>query len=258
MVAFALPLAASSAGGAASAAGAGGGFLSSLGTLGNAAGGIGQFLGGLGSVFGGKKKGPSHADQLAFNNQIVRGTIANTVGAAKEAGIHPLAALGINPASGAGFQIGNDSTGPDIGSAIANMGQGIGRATAAYQSKEQRLMEQASATLSLENQQLQNDRLRSEIRLINQPATPPPIPNAFQDYRMPDGSLITGKSEGASQGFEDLFFTNLMMDLRYAFPALANSHNRRTGSELKSFAPALKEFFDKYLNLAGPSLKKGG
>lgn len=129
MLPFALPLAASFMPAASSAAGAGA--SSWLPALGGVLGGMGQFAGGVSGMFGGS----DHIDQTPANKawrrhkQQMQNQIRWRVKDAKKAGLHPLAALGISPASG-------PSMGPSVGSqrdtgrSLANMGQGLQRALA--------------------------------------------------------------------------------------------------------------------------------
>nr|QJB20682.1 MAG: DNA pilot protein [Microvirus sp.] len=131
----------------------------------------------LGGLFGGKsKKGPSLEDQygaaaVASQNQA-RLMPSHQVAGWKAAGIHPLAGLGLStPAAPAFGQVGGND-GPDWGSRLSEMGQGVSRAAAAFASREEREMAKASGVLQLENQQLQNDRLRSEIALMHSAGTP--------------------------------------------------------------------------------------
>lgn len=138
-----------------------------------------DFLGGLTSALGigGKGKGQNAANQFQWNRQWQIEQYKNRMQWMKEdaekAGIHPLAALGAPLGSPAGATYGDSSSSRDIGSSIANMGQGIARATEAYGSREERELLKIGAKLDLENKQLQNERLRSEIGLMRQPGTPP-------------------------------------------------------------------------------------
>lgn len=94
----------------------------------------------------------------------------------KKAGIHPLAGMGINLGSGPSFSVGGG--GSDSPAAMMDsMGQGITRAASAFSTREQKLMESVSAGLAIENQQLQNDRLRAEIQQMTAVGSPPARPN---------------------------------------------------------------------------------
>lgn len=127
----------------------------------------------LGSVFGGKSKGPTLTDINDANARQEDMLFDVKMQNAKEHGIHPLVALGIPPQGGAVFGYGGQDQGPNKFDKIAEMGQGISRAAHAWMTRGEREMSKMSAELSLENQALQNDRLRSEIALLKQPGSPP-------------------------------------------------------------------------------------
>ena len=180
MVALAAPAAIASG---ATAASTGASFLGTLGTAGSFLSGLGSFAGGLGGLFGGGGMSNKRASRLAIeaeeraNNRQIwwsRNGLKLLREGAEAGGFHPLAALGYNPAmGGATTPVFQDGGGNDYGQALYNMGQGISRAASAFQSKEAMALEKLSAGLGLENQKLQNDRLRAEIRLMEQPGSPP-------------------------------------------------------------------------------------
>lgn len=128
----------------------------------------------LGGLLGGKKKrGPSWEDQLTMHRQGIFTDMKAKMDAARENNIHPIVALGGNftgPQAQAQF---GESGGTDWGSVLDSAGQGVSRAVAAAASREEREIAKASAKLSLENQELQNARLRSEIALMHQAGQPP-------------------------------------------------------------------------------------
>lgn len=156
----------------------------------------------LGGIFGGGKvKRPSATEQIKFllgnstpGKPLPRMSYSQALGihdanmmkarmkGAEEAGIHPLYAIG---AASAGSPVSLDVGGgyADTGKqqAMADMGQGLSRAASAWLTRGEREMEKFSAKLQLENQQLQNDRLRSEIALMGSAATPgmPPIVGGY-------------------------------------------------------------------------------
>lgn len=110
--------------------------------------------------------------------------LTGKMGSAKLNNIHPLTALGIQPSvSGITNSIGSmdDSSSSRWGDALNEAGQGISRAVAAYSSREEREMSKISAKLQLENQELQNARLRSEIALMHSPGSPPGMSLAGSD-----------------------------------------------------------------------------
>lgn len=82
--------------------------------------------------------------------------------ASRNYGIHPLSLLG-QPVVGSSVSAVGGSGGRDIGSALANAGQDVSRAVAAYQSKEQRQQARILSELSVERAGLENELLRSQI-----------------------------------------------------------------------------------------------
>ena len=159
-----------------------------LASIGQAAGGIGQLASGISSLFGGSKgsKAPSLHEQgeemVMRTGQIAQADIKGRVAAAREAGLHPLVALGVPSASAPSFAVGfgGDSEKPDYGSALENMGQGVSRAAGALFDKAERAYIAVDRKLNLENKELQNEYIRSQIRQMNAPGdrdweTPCPI-----------------------------------------------------------------------------------
>lgn len=153
-------------------------------TLASIMGGLssaGSFLGGLGQaasgLFGGGSKGPkapSFEDVSNLQKQFAKNTVQWRVEDAKKAGIHPLAALGLPSASPNVSMIGGETGGADLGTRMAEMGQGMSRAAGAYQTNEQRQYDKAVMGLNLEGKWLENERIRSEIRLMSTGATVAP------------------------------------------------------------------------------------
>jgi len=187
MVAFMAPLAAS----AATSAGLSS-FLPALSSAGSFLSGLGS----IGSIFGGSKKGPSLRDQ-AIAGAVAEDMLFDTrMDNAAQHGFHPLAMLGMPPMGGGGFAIGGDS-GPSKMEKMAEMGQGISRAASAFTSREEREMAKLSAQLGLENQALQNDRLRSEIALLHAPGSPPGH-SSMPDPRYPGQTDLPLGVSGAS------------------------------------------------------------
>lgn len=91
---------------------------------------------------------------------------------AKKAGIHPLYAFGAPVNTSVPQVIGGDDA-PNQG--FSEMGQGISRAMGALVPKEERAASAVMTALQIENAQLQNQRLRAEVSLMEQPGTPPGI-----------------------------------------------------------------------------------
>lgn len=126
---------------------------------------IGGALGAVGSLFGQSKEQKA---QEKFAKNGIQWKVAD----AKEAGIHPLFALGANTVSYSPMGLGST-----LGSLGSEMGQDIGRSVAAGMSREQKSasFENSLAKLALERGGLENEILRSQLRKINQPASPPPL-----------------------------------------------------------------------------------
>lgn len=109
----------------------------------------------------------------------------------RAAGIHPL--FGLTGTSGVtampSYSTPADSGGPNF----AQVGQGIARAATAFTGRAERAIAEKSAQLGLENQELQNQRLRSEIGLMNQPGRGPGLTSAPGMDGQPDSSLARAK-----------------------------------------------------------------
>lgn len=184
--------------------------LEGIGTAANVAGTIGGFFGGSGS------EGLSREDQRFLAHHSLQQSLRNEqwskkmaedavqirVSDAKRAGIHPLAALGINPATGPattvfpmGQQMSDDSS---KWRGLSDMGQNLQRAAMATASPAQR---QAEA-LALKNQQLQNDLLETQVANarveLMKHAQVPAAPSTSQLMRAGDGSLVRVPSDAFS------------------------------------------------------------
>lgn len=254
-----LPVAASSAAMGIGSAAGGSSILSSLGTAGSFLSGAGNFLGGLGGLFGKKKKAPNFQEQMWMNQQMEGAMLEARIGKMRELGFHDLVAAGINPATGGGYSVFNDA-GPDKAEAIAGMGQGLSRAAHAWMAPEQRDYEIMSMNLGLENQALQNERLRSEIGLMRQPGTPPGLSlnsmgpdvvkvpkevhggisglesgtrHALQEMLFPGLGKIRTKSEALGESMEDSILGSLMVDLLYTIPDLGVASVKQLPSALR-------------------------
>lgn len=93
--------------------------------------------------------------RLAEHGSLIRAR--DVMQAYKETGLHPLALLGMNPASASPVASMGFESGKGFGSGIAGAGQDIGRAVAATAGADERA---ASQKLLLERGQLENDLLR--------------------------------------------------------------------------------------------------
>ena len=146
---------------------------------GDVIGGIGKAIGGIASAFGGGGSGwdsgdYQHALDMDYANQerIVKNQPSWIVEGAKNAGLHPLAVLGVNFAQGSTHSIGSDYGGGKDYSWLSDAGQGIGRAAGALLSKEDRAKQQqydeARQGQQLKYGDLQNELLGVQISQIKQ------------------------------------------------------------------------------------------
>lgn len=126
-----------------------------------------------GSVIGGKMSADASAANAESNYihqmEFARRGIQYKVADAKEAGIHPLFALGAQTHAFTPTTVGT----PDYSAAFGKAGQDIGRAVASGLTSEKRdnLITQQSV-LQTENMSLQNDLLRSQIARLNSQVAP--------------------------------------------------------------------------------------
>lgn len=157
---------------------------------------LGEIIGAIGSIAGGLL-GSSAADNAADQawdrqKKVLKNQVQWRVADAVKAGLHPLAALGLNPASGPPMA----EIGTDWGANLGNAGQDIGRAADALMTPADKTMGQLTR-LQLERGQLENDLLRGQIasqrmRLVQQ-ATPG-VPVKLN----PDGSVPMSQNETGS------------------------------------------------------------
>lgn len=157
--------------------------------LGPILGGIGQLAGGIGGIVGGGRGGDGGAlareqfdkqmqlarDQLAFQREAATSGIKWKVDDARNAGLHPLFALGgqtfnpspisVSPTASSS----SDGYSPDLGASFSRMGQGLERAISATQSKQERAltaMELEERQLRLEGQRLSNQETAARTASI--------------------------------------------------------------------------------------------
>lgn len=124
----------------------------------------------LGGLIGGGEKRPRYKDAIQAGYYSTMKDFEARMDASKKYGLHPSLTLGVPTAnSPAPFQAGTDDR---VGAGIREMGQGISRAVEAGAYKEDRAVARESAALQLTNQRLQNERLMSEIALMNHARTP--------------------------------------------------------------------------------------
>lgn len=120
--------------------------------------------------------------QKEFAQQGIRWKVAD----AKEAGIHPLYALGANTNSYSPVGLGSFKDN-SFGDSLARAGQDIGRAIDAGSTEQERINGKIGA-LQVERGELENDLLRSQIARLNQQPTvgvPSGVPNSFMPGQNP-------------------------------------------------------------------------
>lgn len=132
----------------------------------------GSLLGGLLGAASNKKANEQNA---ALQREFAQNGIRWKVADAKAAGLHPLAALGVNTLSASPSYVGDTS----MANAVSNMGQDIGRAVNSTRTNKERAdkfaeMQMRSMELDLQNKELNNQLISSEIARVrdNTPPTP--------------------------------------------------------------------------------------
>lgn len=131
-----------------------------MGLFSSISGIVGSIAGGLLGNKGTKDAGDQNA---ALQREFAQNGIQWKVEDAKKAGIHPLAALGVQPFNPAPSY----SPQTSFADSLVNSSQNIGRAIDASRSADAR-----REALLLENASLQNDLLRSQITHINRADNP--------------------------------------------------------------------------------------
>lgn len=109
----------------------------------------------------------------------------------RAAGIHPL--FGLTGTSGVTAMPSYSTPADNGGPNFAQVGQGIARAATAFAGRAERAIAEKSAQLGIENQELQNQRLRSEITLMNQPGRGPGLTSVPGLPGQGDSSLARAK-----------------------------------------------------------------
>jgi len=165
-------------------------------------------VGAAGSLIGGffdRKNSQETADKnIALQKEFAQQGIGWKVKDAKRSGIHPLYALGAQTHSFSPVQVGETN--------FANIGQDLGRAAGAALSADTKAdVTTKAAALSLENQGLQNEMLRAQIRQLNNKAQVPPPPQAIGDpkHKLTDPELMTGLKFGGASIQIDPNFSNM-------------------------------------------------
>lgn len=193
----------------------------------------GAAVAGISNLIGAKMQSDStrqanernEAMQREFAQQGLRWRVED----AKAAGLHPLAALGTSVSLPAPVHVGDMAS----GDAIARTGSDISRAITSASTRSERMMDLAAAEsltgakLANEGQALENEILRSRLRLMSQPGTPPPrpsldAPNAAQPgsissvqwSRNMDGSYTLVPSKDIKERIEDNDFLETAWNAR--------------------------------------------
>lgn len=163
---------------------------------------IGSTLSAVGSYINGKRSQDTAREQMAMQREFAQNGIRWRVTDAKEAGIHPLAALGAQTVSYSPVAVGDDG----LGSALQQMGQGISRAVEAKQLQEEREAAQARQEMEdvfntalrqkqLERLDLENDVIRQQLKasqnVVTTSALPPPMPKVNADDRLSSSASIS-------------------------------------------------------------------
>lgn len=143
-----------------------------------------SLLSGIGGLFGGKSSAAKqeelawkqHEWNLNAQREFAMNGLQYRAYDAKMAGLHPLYAVGANlPTYSPTSMVGSSDSSPSWGDKLQNLGQGIGRAAQAYQSKDDRAKSDLAENLALEKAKLENDLLRSNISHVNRQSVPPSI-----------------------------------------------------------------------------------
>lgn len=114
----------------------------------------------LGGILGGNRQDKIAAQQMAAQKEFAQNSIQWKVEDAKKAGMSPYYALGAPTASYSPVTVGEGG----IGKGLSDASQDISRAAKASMSPDDRdQLSKKQAELSLENQGLQNDLLRTQI-----------------------------------------------------------------------------------------------
>lgn len=133
-----------------------------------------QAIGGLaGALIGNAQNKKIAKMNIKMQKEFAQHGVRWRVEDAKAAGLHPLAALGMQATGFNPVSYGND---------FAQAGQDIGRAVGAGLTSDERSgLQGEMAKLSVEKARLENDYLRAQIGKITAPGTPPARPAIIPD-----------------------------------------------------------------------------
>lgn len=174
----------------------GGGILGALASGGSFLSGAGNFLSGLGIGGGGQSNARAsrlavEAEERAIYNQerLDKHRPSWIVEGAKAAGVNPLVALGMQPIGPSSGVVGDTGGRSDLGSRLADAGQGISRASEALMSGEERKFTRAVQMQQLQRGSLENELLASQIALSRAQLAP-----GFSSYRQggvtPESNMV--------------------------------------------------------------------
>lgn len=113
--------------------------------------------------------------QMAYQHEANTHGVRWRVADAIAAGLHPLAALGMSPASGVSASVGRQEPETAMADAVGSMGQDISRAINATRTNDERIAAHNNKVraLTLERAELQNQYLRARIQREQQERNPP-------------------------------------------------------------------------------------
>lgn len=174
--------------------------------------GLFDFLGSLGGAVIGAD---TARDQISAQKIFAQKGIQWRVADAEKAGVHPLYALGAQTHSFSPVSV------PDYASIGSQMGQNIDRMVATHLTDEGKADAKMKA-LTLERAGLENDKLRSEIRAINAPGSPPSMPSPMDNPLIPGqgdaraGIRMTPNEITAAQALAPHAAAGAVTDIQYA------------------------------------------
>lgn len=176
-------------------------------------GGAGKVLDFFASKDANEKRQEMANAEAARQYEFAQKGIGWRVQDAKNAGVHPLFALGASTASYSPQSIGIEKE--SLGGALAEMGQGVQRAVNAEATQDQRKAVAAFDAVKLEGLKLDNDikraSLASELKKLQPPAVGPGLPsivpeaNKFEDRPKlsgAEGDLATNPNITNADDFE--------------------------------------------------------